>query len=199
MGGTGHLYQGRFKFFPVEDDEHFLAVIRYVERILVRANLVVRVDQCGWGSAWRRDRGSAKSKRLLGKWPFRRLRNWLEFVNTPQTETGMAAIRNCVQCGAPYGDGLWTKSSAPRLGLDSRFMSENAPVSKKRSVPFPFSKTTSLRIMKFSMDQRADHEIEHRRHRFRYRPLHCHRGAVLGASSLRIGRLCPRSAAGTFR
>ena len=94
----------------------------------------------------------------------------------------MAAIRNCVQCGAPYGDGSWTRSSTPRLGLDSRFMSENAPVSKKRSVPFPFSKTTSLRIMKFSVDQRADHEIEHRRHRFRYRPLHCHRGAVLGAS-----------------
>ena len=46
-GGTGHLYQGRFKSFPVEDDEHFLAVIRYVERSLVRENLVVRVDQCG--------------------------------------------------------------------------------------------------------------------------------------------------------
>ena len=31
--GTGHLYQGRFKTFPIEDDEHLLAVLRYVERI----------------------------------------------------------------------------------------------------------------------------------------------------------------------
>ena len=30
--GYGHLYQGRFKSFPVESDEHFYAVVRYVER-----------------------------------------------------------------------------------------------------------------------------------------------------------------------
>src|SRR3954451_7836901 len=28
--GSGHLYQGRFKSFPVQDDEHFLTVARYV-------------------------------------------------------------------------------------------------------------------------------------------------------------------------
>src|ERR1700693_3939953 len=30
--GSGHLYQGRFKSFAVEADEHFLTVCRYVER-----------------------------------------------------------------------------------------------------------------------------------------------------------------------
>ena len=30
--GEGHLYQGRFKSFPVQSDEHFLKVCRYVER-----------------------------------------------------------------------------------------------------------------------------------------------------------------------
>ena len=30
--GRGHLYQGRFKSFPVEEDEHFLTLCRYVER-----------------------------------------------------------------------------------------------------------------------------------------------------------------------
>ena len=38
--GLGHVYQGRYKSFPVEDDEHFLAVARYVERNALRANLV---------------------------------------------------------------------------------------------------------------------------------------------------------------
>jgi putative transposase len=37
--GTGHLYQGRFKTFPIEDDSHLLAVLRYVERNPVRASL----------------------------------------------------------------------------------------------------------------------------------------------------------------
>ena len=30
--GTGHLYQGRFKSFPVQGDGHFSTVCRYVER-----------------------------------------------------------------------------------------------------------------------------------------------------------------------
>ena len=29
--GGGHLYQGRFKSFPVSSDEHFLTLCRYVE------------------------------------------------------------------------------------------------------------------------------------------------------------------------
>ena len=30
--GLGHVYQGRYKSFPVESDEHFWRVARYVER-----------------------------------------------------------------------------------------------------------------------------------------------------------------------
>src|SRR5688572_17650268 len=28
--GYGHLYQGRYKSFPIESDEHFYSVVRYV-------------------------------------------------------------------------------------------------------------------------------------------------------------------------
>ena len=30
--GTGHLYQGRFKSFPIQEDGHLLDVLRYVEQ-----------------------------------------------------------------------------------------------------------------------------------------------------------------------
>ncbi len=30
--GSGHLYQARFKSFPIQTDEHFYTVLRYVER-----------------------------------------------------------------------------------------------------------------------------------------------------------------------
>jgi len=43
--GTGPVYQGRFKSFPVQSDEHFLTVARYVERNPVRTNLVLRAEQ----------------------------------------------------------------------------------------------------------------------------------------------------------
>ena len=35
--GERHLYQGRFKSFPIQDDGHFLTVCRYVERNYRRA------------------------------------------------------------------------------------------------------------------------------------------------------------------
>ena len=37
--GTGHVYQGRFKSFLIQQDAHFLTVCRYVERNTVRAQL----------------------------------------------------------------------------------------------------------------------------------------------------------------
>ena len=45
--GTGPVYQGRFKSFPVQTDEHFLTVARYVERNALRAKLVGRIKGVG--------------------------------------------------------------------------------------------------------------------------------------------------------
>jgi REP element-mobilizing transposase RayT len=56
--GTGHLYQNRFKSFPIEADDHLYTVLRYVERNALRANLVKRaedwlfVDGIGAASAY---------------------------------------------------------------------------------------------------------------------------------------------------
>ncbi|MDZ4782996.1 MAG: transposase, partial [Planctomycetia bacterium] len=48
--GYGHLYQGRYKSFPVETDEHYYQVARYVERNALRANLAARAEDWRWGS-----------------------------------------------------------------------------------------------------------------------------------------------------
>jgi len=37
---SGHIWQGRFKAFPVEQDNHMLTVLRYIERNPLRARLV---------------------------------------------------------------------------------------------------------------------------------------------------------------
>jgi putative transposase len=59
MSGTGHLYQGRFKSFPIEQDEHFYTVARYVERNPLRAQLVERAEDWRSGSLWLRRAGAA--------------------------------------------------------------------------------------------------------------------------------------------
>jgi len=41
-GLKGHVWQGRFHAFPIEQDDHLLTVLRYVERNPLRANLVGR-------------------------------------------------------------------------------------------------------------------------------------------------------------
>src|SRR5262249_53973057 len=67
-GGTGHIYQGRFKSFPVETDDHCYAVLRYVERNALRANLVKRAEDWRWGSLWRRLSGEGGAV-ALHDWP----------------------------------------------------------------------------------------------------------------------------------
>jgi putative transposase len=51
--GLGHVYQGRYKSFPVESDEHFWVVARYIERNALRASLVLRAEEWRWSSLWR--------------------------------------------------------------------------------------------------------------------------------------------------
>jgi putative transposase len=125
--GTGHLYQGRFKAFPVQDDEHLYTVLRYVERNPVRAGLSKRAEDWRWGSAWRRKHGDTTSKRLLAEWPTARPRNWLQLVNQPQTEAEVAALRRCVQRGTPFGSEAWAARSAARLDLGFTLRSRGRP------------------------------------------------------------------------
>jgi putative transposase len=101
--GTGHLYQGRFKSFPVQEDAHFLTVCRYVERNPLWASLVVRAEDWRWGSLWRRVHGDAQARAILSEWPLPIPTNWVEWVNQPLTQVELNAIRKCVARGSPYG------------------------------------------------------------------------------------------------
>jgi putative transposase len=125
--GTGHLYQGRFKSFPVESDEHFLTMARYVERNALRANLVERAQDWRWSSLWRHLSGDKELTKLLSDWPIERPRHWLKHVNQPLTEGELTAIRQCLQRGAPFGDEEWTRKTIKRLGLESTVRPRGRP------------------------------------------------------------------------
>jgi putative transposase len=117
--GTGHLYRGRFKSFPVAQDDHFLRLCRYVERNALRAGLVQRAESWRWSSLWRRQQGPQPGAALLSDWPVPRPADWVREVNRPQTEAELEALRRCVQRGQPYGQEGWAKRVAQRLGLES--------------------------------------------------------------------------------
>jgi putative transposase len=125
--GSGHLYQGRFKSFPIQADEHFLTVARYVERNPLRANLVRRAEDWRWGSLHRWLRGSAEERALLAAWPMARRANWAAHVNSPQTEAEVMALGRSVERGVPWGDAAWTERTASRLGLESTLRPRGRP------------------------------------------------------------------------
>jgi putative transposase len=121
------LYQGRYKSFPIQSDEHFYQVVRYVERNPLRARMVRRADQWRYGSLWRREHGSAEEQGLLSAWPLAYPKDWLEHVNRPQTDAELESIRHSVRRGVPYGSDRWTKVTAKRLGLESTLRARGRP------------------------------------------------------------------------
>ena len=125
--GMGHVYQGRYKSFPIETDEYFYQVVRYVERNALRANLVATADQWRWSSLWRREHGTTADRRLLSRWPLSRSRRWRQFVNEPQTESELQAIRRALNRGQPFGSASWTQHAAKKFGLKSTLRRRGRP------------------------------------------------------------------------
>ena len=123
--GDGHLYQGRFKSFPLETDEHFYCVARYVERNALRAGLVQRAEQWRWGSL--QQRAGKRPGPLLAQWPLPEPSDWIEQVNAPHTEGELEAIRRCVHRGSPYGNAAWAEQAAEQLGLQSTLRRRGRP------------------------------------------------------------------------
>ena len=122
-----YLYQGRFKSFPIQDDEHFLVVCRYVERNALRAGLVDHAEQWRWSSLFRWLQPTEPEPKLLSSWPIPRLPNWVERVNQALSDQELKAIRNCAQRGAPLGDEGWVESIARRLDLESTMRPRGRP------------------------------------------------------------------------
>jgi putative transposase len=119
--GLGHVYQGRYKSFPVEEDGHFLAVARYVERNALRANFVERAEQWRWSSLWRRCRAGTEDKAILTACPVELPSDWVERVNRADNEKELEALRRSVLRGRPYGTPEWQRHIAKRLGLESAY------------------------------------------------------------------------------
>jgi putative transposase len=125
--GMGHVYRGRFKSFPIERDEHLLAVLRYVERNPLRAKLVKRADEWRWGSLYRRLHGTAEELALLTDSPAPLGRNWLAHGNRPQAMAELLDIRQSVLRGRPYGNAAWQQKTAAKLGLEFTFRPRGRP------------------------------------------------------------------------
>ena len=141
--GTGPVYQGRFKSFPIEQDHHLLTVARYVDRNPVRAGLCGRAQDWPWSAARGlravdvlTDTASVQTGRTIPPrpwllsapdWPVARPTDWADWVDRPQTAAEEEAVRRCLRRGRPFGGESWTARTAGRLGLESTMRPRGRP------------------------------------------------------------------------
>ena len=116
--GQGHLYQGRYKSFLCQDDAHFLALVRYVERNARKENLVKKAENWSGSRAWRRENGTAEQQKLFSPWPVSKPKDYLNRLNEAQTKSEEEAIEKSVIKGNPYGGDSWVDSVVKRFGLE---------------------------------------------------------------------------------
>jgi putative transposase len=152
-GSDGHLWQGRFKAFPIQRDEHLLSVLRYVERNPLRAELVARAEHWPWSSLGARSRTGAAEAGAAGAagatagrvdgapapplhaGPLPRPANWLDWVNETEHPGQLAALRHSVNRGTPWGAEAWAESTAARLGIEASLRPLGRPPKKHGPQP----------------------------------------------------------------
>jgi putative transposase len=129
--GIGHLYRGRYKSFPVQDDRHYLTVLRYIESNPLRAGLVQRALQWPWSSfSVRRGRECVLA---LADGPVELPANWTRLVHQHLGPSDLEAIEMSVNRGAPLGEASWISTTAERLKLTSTLRPRGRP--RKSTVP----------------------------------------------------------------
>jgi len=116
--GQGHLYQGRYKSFLCQGDNHFLTLARYVERNARRANLVKKAENWRWSSVWIRENGTIKQRQFLATWPVTMPKDYLIWLNQAQTAGEEEAIERAITKGNPYGNSSWVDEVIKRFGLE---------------------------------------------------------------------------------
>ena len=125
--GTGHLYQGRYKSFLIQSDNHLLAVIRYVERNSLRAKIVKKAENWKWSSLARRLSKDNKKKKILSVWPITEPDDYVLFVNTPQPKEEEENIRSSVVRGKPFGSNTWSVNMIKKFGLETTIRPSGRP------------------------------------------------------------------------
>src|SRR5690349_11370077 len=103
---------------------------RYVERNALRACLVDRVE-CWPLSSARWWQPGERGPDYLHLGPVDRGANWLERVQQAITDDELLALRTSVNRGRPYGNVLWMKETAGKLGLEFSMRPRGRPPKTK--------------------------------------------------------------------
>ena len=127
-GTSGHVWQGRFKSFLIQEDAHLLTVLRYVEGNPVRAGLVSSASEWSWSS--HKERIGEKPRLSIDEVPVELSKDWGGYVDAPLIKRELDMLRKSVNRQSPYGTQVWQMKVSRELGLESTLRPRGRP--KKR-------------------------------------------------------------------
>ncbi|MCF7957370.1 MAG: transposase [Phycisphaerae bacterium] len=113
---SGHIWQGRYKAFAIQDNHHYLTVLRYVESNAKRAKLVNRAEDWQWSSFYASCRLDLFP--FLTSGPLQRPQNWQALLNQEQPEKEIEQIKLSLNRQRPLGDPKWLEKTVQELGLE---------------------------------------------------------------------------------
>ncbi len=140
-GSSGHIWQGRFKSFPVqrrrptraeqatgvlETANPLWTLLRYVERNPLRAGLVERAEDWPFSSL-RWSLGTEPAPGWMDPSWLKRPAGWLAAVNAQEDEAELSAVQRSLTRGTPFGQDAWVKKVAKLLGLESSLRPRGRP------------------------------------------------------------------------
>ena len=114
----------------MQEDGHFLTLMRYVESNPLRAKMVRRAEDWPWSSLGG-GAGSGGVRVELEDWPVQRPRRWVDLVNEGMEEPEINQLRLSVKRGRPYGGEQWVKRMVSKLGLQTSMREPWRPRKKK--------------------------------------------------------------------
>lgn len=131
--GTGHVYQGRYKSFPVKEDKYLINVAKYVERNALRAGFVTRAESWRWNSLHQSHYSSTNGRPRLDALPIVIPEPWVEYVNIEESDFTLREVRKAVERCRPFGDKEWVDITSSKLGLRQALRSRGRPRAMKMS------------------------------------------------------------------
>lgn len=123
--GSGHVWQGRFRSFLVQEDNHLLTVARYVGRNPLRAGMVASSKDWFWSSHG--ETSGALGRSISRPLPVPVPGNWSDFVAAAQTPQEVEALQRCIDRQSPFGDAGWQERVSKALGLESTLRPRGRP------------------------------------------------------------------------
>jgi len=114
--GSGHVYQGRYRSFPIQAGPPLWMVMGYVEANALRSNIVRRAEDWAWSALNLRVAGDPHG--LLTDSPANLPADWTQRVNRKLEALELDDLRTSVWRGRPYGSKEWVENTARQLHLE---------------------------------------------------------------------------------